>query len=644
MKIRRVLSYIFGSIMLFLGIILVFSKEVENILGGVSFIFISILIYPVFNYICKLCNKGFSVGRKITLGIITFLLTSYFIGENANYTNILSYIFITVSLWVAMFVLDKKSYIEIENKYDRKFNKLNNLNAESKKNKETNIFNRLSDYIDGKRSAKLQEIIEYENKIKENFYDLDIMTINAMAKMLCEVKEKHSSAINIDMPEINISELTMAFCKDSQEIEDEFELNNLYTNRYYMDKINKYCWNLSNYIKKKIKETLPPQSRGKSLEFYFKYLSILLESMGTFVGMKFYRIISINGQNYNSDRLFERDSIDYRFKDSLKYMVDALATCTCIAKMIFVEKKVKNLNENDDFYKIISNMASEIKDVDVIIKKSRPIYDEFYKPSLGFIEDELLYGIAITTMVNRMINSQISKSDEVILDISKERITNLAVMDLHMKNWLNEVADKYRYLEIDKYILYKISNTIDKKDFDLFLNALGRTNEYINLYYSEVKHNNKNSDRERYLKGDFEKEKNELSGKYKFNNITTGTQFELYLVNLFKDLGYKTKHNGKSGDQGADLILRKDDYVYVVQAKYYTGKLSNTPVQEITGALKYYNANQGVVVTNSEFTSGAVELAKVNNVILIDGKGLKKLEEYIFEEEHTEDILKNFEK
>ena len=151
------------------------------------------------------------------------------------------------------------------------------------------------------------------------------------------------------------------------------------------------------------------------------------------------------------------------------------------------------------------------------------------------------------------------------------------------------------------------------------------------MYYSKVSHNNKLSDKERYLKGEFDKEKKELSEQYSLNNIVTGTQFELYLVNIFKELGYKTKHNGKSGDQGADLILKKDDYVYAVQAKYYTGKLSNTPVQEIAGALKYYNANQGVVITNSTFTTGAEELAKANNVILIDGKDLKKLVDYIFE-------------
>ena len=148
--------------------------------------------------------------------------------------------------------------------------------------------------------------------------------------------------------------------------------------------------------------------------------------------------------------------------------------------------------------------------------------------------------------------------------------------------------------------------------------------------------------RERYLKGDFSKEKQEIDAKYSLNNISTGTQFELYLTEIFKKLGYKTIHNGKAGDQGADLILKKGDYIYAVQAKFYTDKLSNTPIQEIVGALKYYNANQGVVVTNSTFTKGAQDLAKANNVILIDGNDLKKLVDYIFNENIEDDILQEF--
>lgn len=631
MKTKKILSYVFGTMMLFFSIILLFSKDVGSIMAGISLLFLAILIYPTFYYICKLCNKNFSVGRKVALGIGTFLIAPFlFSSEEITYAHISTYIVVVLIFWIIMFATNKQQFIDVENR---------TLEEESDK---ADIFHKFYNSIIRKRNAKVLAVIEYENEIKENFHDLDIMTVHAIAKMISESREKHNSIFNTDMPEINISELVMAFCKDSQRLEDEYEINNLYTKYYYINKINKHCSEFSNYIKFRIRETLPSQNRNRYTEFYNNYINIFAESMPSISGLKFYKTISKYGDDSSITSLFE--NLDYRFKDSFRYLIDVLATCTCISKMIFVERKVKQLNENSEFYKIISNMAKEIKDVDAIIKKSRPVYDEFYKSTLGFINDELLYGIAIATMINRINHKDISKKDYEILNIQDEKVTNLSVLDNHMREWILSVADKYRSLEIDRYILFKITNTIEIENFDLLLNSLGRTNEYANLYYDSVEHNNKVSDKDRYLKGDFEKEKIELSGKHSLNNITTGTQFELYLVNLFKDLGYKAKHNGKSGDQGADLILKKGDYVYAVQAKYYTGKLSNTPVQEIAGALKFYNANQGVVVTNSEFTSGAEELAKANNVILIDGKDLKKLSDYTFEDDHSEDVLKKFEK
>ena len=631
MRTKKNLSYIFGTMMILFGIILIFSKDVRSIMAGISFLFLAILIYPTFYYICKLCNKNFSLGRKIALGIGTFFIAPMlFSSEEITYSHISTYIVVVLVFWIIMFATNKNQFIDVENR---------TIEEESDK---TDIFHKFYNSIIRKRNAKVLAAIEYENEIKENFHDLDIMTIHAIAKMISESREKHNSVFNTDMPEVNISELVMAFCKDSQRLEDEYEINNLYTKSYYINKINKYCSKLSTYIKYRIREGLPSQNRNRYVEFYNNYINIFAESMPSISELKFYKTISKYGDDSSVDSLFE--NLDYRFKDSFRYLVDVLATCTCIAKMIFVERKVKQLNENSEFYKIISNMAKEIKDVDAIIKKSRPVYDEFYKSTLGFINDELLYGIAIATMTNRINHKDISKKDEEIANIQEEKITNLSAFDSHMREWIKNVSENHRSLEIDGYILYKIINTIDINNFDLLLNSLGRTNEYANLYYDSVEHNNKVSDKDRYLKGDFEKEKIELSGKYTLNNITTGTQFELYLVNLFKDLGYKAKHNGKSGDQGADLILKKGDYVYAVQAKYYTGKLSNTPVQEIAGALKFYNANQGVVVTNSEFTPGAEELAKANNVILIDGKDLKKLADYTFEEDHSEDVLKKFEK
>lgn len=111
-----------------------------------------------------------------------------------------------------------------------------------------------------------------------------------------------------------------------------------------------------------------------------------------------------------------------------------------------------------------------------------------------------------------------------------------------------------------------------------------------------------------------------------------GYEFEEFLKNLFAKLGYKVVHTKLSGDQGADLVISKDDEKIVVQAKKYTsGKVGNKAIQEIVASIKYYNADKGMVVTTSEFTPAARELARANDIILIDKYKLKE-------------ILRNFDK
>ena len=104
-----------------------------------------------------------------------------------------------------------------------------------------------------------------------------------------------------------------------------------------------------------------------------------------------------------------------------------------------------------------------------------------------------------------------------------------------------------------------------------------------------------------------------------------GYEFEDYLKKLFEVLGYTTVQTPSTGDQGADLILSKDGEKIVVQAKKYAGKVSNKAVQEIAAAKNYYNADRGMVVTNSAFTKSAIELAFSNDVELWDGRKLKSI-------------------
>jgi len=98
----------------------------------------------------------------------------------------------------------------------------------------------------------------------------------------------------------------------------------------------------------------------------------------------------------------------------------------------------------------------------------------------------------------------------------------------------------------------------------------------------------------------------------------SGIEFENYLLNIFKSLGYEGETTLASNDYGADLVVAKDGIKTVIQAKRYSDKVGIYAVQEVVGAKNYYNADKCLVITNSYFTPNAINLAEVNNVELWD--------------------------
>ena len=84
-----------------------------------------------------------------------------------------------------------------------------------------------------------------------------------------------------------------------------------------------------------------------------------------------------------------------------------------------------------------------------------------------------------------------------------------------------------------------------------------------------------------------------------------------------------------TGDQGADLIAKKDGKTIIIQAKRYQDTVGNKAVQEVISAVQFYRGDEGWVITNSTFTPSAKALAHRSNIKLIDGKMLDNIGKYL---------------
>lgn len=112
--------------------------------------------------------------------------------------------------------------------------------------------------------------------------------------------------------------------------------------------------------------------------------------------------------------------------------------------------------------------------------------------------------------------------------------------------------------------------------------------------------------------------------------------FEKLVVELLIKMGYGGFANGagrvvgRSGDGGIDGIIKEDklglDVIYI-QAKKWEGSVGEPVIRNFVGSLARHNANKGVVITTSNFTTEAREYIKhiPHRVILIDGELLSQL-------------------
>lgn len=105
----------------------------------------------------------------------------------------------------------------------------------------------------------------------------------------------------------------------------------------------------------------------------------------------------------------------------------------------------------------------------------------------------------------------------------------------------------------------------------------------------------------------------------------TGAEFEDFVAALFSGPGRSVEKTEASGDQGGDLVVRQGAQREVVQAKRYSGAVSNAAVQEVVAAKAICGCQSAWGVTNAWFTSGAEQLAEANGVELVSRDRLRLL-------------------
>lgn len=301
--------------------------------------------------------------------------------------------------------------------------------------------------------------------------------------------------------------------------------------------------------------------------------------------------------------------------------------------IIILYREKENIINNEEFYSLMQNMQSSLG-LHNSREKLYDMYINFYSNLLNDNYSEQNFSVLSNIIfcskafeedlkIQRLLDNKLQsfKYDDIVKMISEEIEDNKVYLDSVLKDM--EIDGRIQKIEETLYMIHlsSVHSITLKEIFDLLLKVSNISSD-VEIY---LKRKKLEADRQRYLMNDFTKEKEMELELLNLSNVSNGIEFEKYLETLFEKLGYVVQTTKVSGDQGADLIVIKDKTKTVVQAKFYSSKVGNKAVQEVVAAIRYYNADFGMVITNNYYTDSAIKLADANDIKLIDGDTLSQL-------------------
>lgn len=401
------------------------------------------------------------------------------------------------------------------------------------------------------KTNELQKEEKEKDQNKEKQKYIEKLKLEREQKVLKEKKIEKLKKIEIEKKKMEVEkqkqEIVRELERQSKKINDKLEdiFNNIYILEEYSKNIFKILKEYNRksdiskyliYCIKRILCKLPDDFKKEDLvkmEDKSNKISILLEL----------------GYNIEVDRtLFPRETQktkNYLLLDIYNSAIDILY------KTIIYNDMVK-LKENKELYSMLISLQDNIDDNEYITNKIYSIYEKFYKKVLG--------------------TKIVKKEFEIITDmLVEERKYEKYQREFLLEN--NDIVDKISKVD-EKTILRNITYIEKTDSFYNFYKRNTQTFSYLILavfYNCTVKekciileniqkiYNKLEKDlekrellkeKERLLKGDMSKEIELQRLNLDFSKIKNGYEFEEYVANLYRKLGYIIEEvTKKSGDQ-----------------------------------------------------------------------------------------------
>lgn len=110
------------------------------------------------------------------------------------------------------------------------------------------------------------------------------------------------------------------------------------------------------------------------------------------------------------------------------------------------------------------------------------------------------------------------------------------------------------------------------------------------------------------------------------NSKEKGESYERDCLDLLKENSWVVLTTSSPGDKGVDLIAIKNGIKLVIQCKNWKAKVGTSAVQEVYTGKSIYKADAAVILSETELTRQAMEIAEDLNIILISKSEINLLD------------------
>jgi hypothetical protein len=104
-----------------------------------------------------------------------------------------------------------------------------------------------------------------------------------------------------------------------------------------------------------------------------------------------------------------------------------------------------------------------------------------------------------------------------------------------------------------------------------------------------------------------------------------GHEFEQWVAGRLELHGWRAEVTAGSGDQGLDIIARRDGRKIGIQCKRYDGAVGNKAVQEAFSGRAFHRVDTAVVITTGRYTESAKALSRKTGVHLLYVKDIPRM-------------------